>query len=151
MSRFAPIITLEVLKAKLQPILDGDDFPYEMTPKIDKDLSKINFDWENYDYENQGYNCYPCGYEVLSNGLPVLFINAGGDWEIPICFCLYWDGKAVRGYIPTEGNIFNVKEKCAYGSEDNTEEYEEEYDKMNEKNGDPEAIRKDVMNRIVIR
>lgn len=160
MSRYAKIIPMAEFQKKIQRLLELDDFPYEMSTKITQDLSKINFDWENYnignadpDYEQypedfSGYAGYPCGFETLENGMPVFFINAGGDWEHPICLCLYWDGKALRGYIPEEGNVFNKKERCAYGSE---EDMDDEMDYENLPKGDADAIRKDVMARIIIR
>ena len=40
----------------------------------------------------------------------------GGDWEIPVLFFIYWDGKKFRGYIPTKGNTFNRKEKRSLGN-----------------------------------
>lgn len=163
MSRFSSIITLDELKSKLEKyIMDEDEgFPYSLPRKIlDSDLTKINFDMENwcignadpsyekYPSDHKGYNNYPCGYEILENGMPVLFVNAGGDWECPICFCIYWDGKALRAYIPKDGNVYNVNEKCAYGSEESGN-FDEEIEWKS--NGDPVKIRLDVMNRIKIK
>jgi len=166
MSRFATKITLDELKSKLEKYLGGEEyweFPYNLPNKIiESDLAKVNFDFENWDVGNasqnydeyptdhQGFNGYPCGYEVLENGMPVLFVNAGGDWECPICFCIYWDGKALRGYIPKDGNVYNVKEKCAYGSEESGN-FDEDTDIDDKPNGDPVKIRLDVMSRIQIK
>lgn len=160
MARYSQKLSLEEFKTKCDNILKINDKakgfdPYEFSATIIKDLSKVTFDFENYNIGNadpnyekypsdySGFNGYPCGYHVLENGLPVLFVNAGGDWEIPICFCLYWDGKKMRGYIPTDGNVYNVKEKCAYGSEEDDEE--------NKPEGNPEKIFKDIINRIQIK
>ena len=165
MSRFATIITLDEFKSKCKDKLGigTEDFDmYDMLesfPKIEKDLSKIQSDFENwnignadpsyekYPSDHQGYNGYPCGYEVLENGMPILFVNAGGDWECPICFCIYWDGSSMRAYIPKDGNVYNVKEKCAFGSEEDAD-YDDETEHPN---GDPAKIRLDVMKRIQIR
>ena len=146
MPRLAPIITLDELKEKLKPILGNEEFPYEMPEKLTKDISKVEFDFENYEYEGNGFMNYPCGFRVLPNGLPVLFVNAGGDWEVPICFIIYWDGKSVRGYIPTKGNLFNQKEMCAYGSELNPDD-DFDYEKLKSNEGE---IIEDIMNRIQI-
>ena len=54
----------------------------------------------------------------------------------------------MRGYIPEDGNVFNKKERCAYGSEDSEDD---DIDYSNLPDGDAEAIRKDVMTRIQIR
>ena len=145
MSRFAPIINLEDLQLKCHSMVEKS---FQLTSTIEKDLSKINFDWENYEYETgSGFSSYPCGYEVLSNKLPVLFVNAGGDWEFPICFIIYWDGNKLRGYIPEEGNVFNKKQRCAYGSEDDGEVDLE--DITEEPNVD--LIRQDIIKRIQIK
>jgi hypothetical protein len=160
MSRHAKLISLEKFKELTRELINDEEFPYNFPPKIEKDLSKVNFDFENYNlgkadpmYEEEydsdfnGYCGYPCGYEILPNGLPVLFVNAGGDWENPICFVIYYDGKELRAYIPSDGNIWNKKEKCAYGSEDNIDD---DFDFDNLPEGNPELIRNDVMNRIKI-
>lgn len=54
----------------------------------------------------------------------------------------------MRAYIPEDGNIYNKKEKCAYGSED---DYENSPDEDTLPDGDPELIFKDIVNRIQIR
>lgn len=165
MPRFAPIISMEEFKTKCDKTLQihsEDGFnPYDNLPnQVEKDISKVEFDFENwcignadpsyekYPTDHEGYANYPVGYQTLPNGLPVLFVNAGGDWEYPICFCIYWDGKKLRGYVPTDGNVFNKKEKCAYGSED---DYDDEADQDELPDGDPEKIYNDVMNRIQIK
>lgn len=54
---------------------------------------------------------------------PVVIGSAGGDWEMPVCFAIYWDEPAqrVRLYIPKEEfNFFNRQYMTAYGSEENT-------------------------------
>lgn len=163
MSRFAVPITMDEFKQKCEKHFNisknGFD-PYNFSNQIKSDLSKVNFDFENYTIGNAepmyekypteygSYNNYPVGYQTLKNGLPVLFVNAGGDWEFPICFCIYWDGKKMRAYIPEDGNVFNKKERCAYGSED---DWENPIDQDELPDGDPEKILNDVMNRIQIK
>lgn len=128
MSRKAPIITLDELKLKMSKYIksyddptygDDEEFPWNLPSiAIDNDLTKIEFDFENccIGEDNENYEGYPCGYKVLPSGIPVLLVNAGGDWEFPICFALYFDGKGIRGYIPTKGNVFDKTNKCAYGN-----------------------------------
>lgn len=89
--------------------------------KISKDLAKIDFDYENLDV---GDECYlsNTGFNQLHNGFTYLLCAAGGDWEQPVGFIIYWDGKVLRGYIPTLGNTFNLKYKCAFGSEPNVDD-----------------------------
>lgn len=145
MPRHFKKISLKELQEKLSPILDDEDFPYNLGshPTISRDLDKVQFDYENCDYTN-GFSGYPAGYEILPNGMPVLYVSVGGDWEHPIMFCLYYDGKKVRAYIPKEGNVWNRKTKSAYGNEPRGEEVEE----SEIPNADPDAIKKDIMARI---
>lgn len=98
--------------------------------KIDKDLKKVQFDDENngavdYDYgPNRPKSLI--GLHTLSNGLAFLGMYAGGDWEYPVFFIIYFDGKSLRGYIPTCGNMINLDFKTAFGSEDDSEKVEVE-------------------------
>jgi len=107
MPRYFEPITKEELVGKLEDaeVCIGT---HNLTPQIEKDLKKVDFDWENRD---------PQGFHTLDNGLTFLGGEAGGDWEYPVKFIIYWDGKKLRAYIPTEGNYFNRTLKCAYGSE----------------------------------
>jgi hypothetical protein len=163
MARKAPIITLDELKSKMSkyiksyndPSYDDDDeeFPYNLPEKVNSDLAKIEFDFENYslgdanpNYADKGYSGYPCGYKILPSGIPVLLVNAGGDWEFPICFALYYDGKGIRGYIPTDGNVFDKKNKSAYGNSDEEIEEDNLQTLVN-----PEAIINDINSRIEVK
>lgn len=93
--------------------------------KIDKDLSKVQFDDENngaVNYDNDpGRPKGLIGLQTLPNGLTFLGMYAGGDWEYPVFFIIYYDGKSLRGYIPTCGNMINLDFKTAFGSEDDSE------------------------------
>lgn len=126
--RKAPKITLKELKDKLEPV--WDEFPDSLPNAAEKDLEKVLFDWENYEYTGAGYYDGICGPKLLSNGLPVWFVNAGGDWESPIIFILYWSGKGIRAYIPDEGNTFDKEYMAAYGSQQETENWNTRYGKL---------------------
>jgi hypothetical protein len=147
-SRFFEPISLEDFKLKVQKLFDENgeyEFPYSMPKTIEKDISKVNFDFENYeigvkvihgksgdkclgfeDVPGTGYMNYPTGFIILPNNMPAFFVNAGGDWESPICFVIYWDGKQLRGYIPKAGNFWNRKTKSAFGNNE-----ESDYDRAN--------------------
>lgn len=105
--RTAPIIGLNELKKKIGKY----DSLYDIVdlPKISKDLNKVIFDFENLDEETYG---------VTKDGIPYLRCYAGGDWEIPVTFFIYWDGKSLRAYLPTKGNPFRADIKTAFGSEE---------------------------------
>lgn len=112
--------------------------------KIDKDL-KVEFDFENYDCFGESYNSSLkkiIGFHTLNNGFSFLGISAGGDWESPVFFILYWDGTSIRAYIPKDGNTYNEKEMSAYG---NNDEDPEGFD------FDCDKILTDIQNRIIVK
>ena len=131
------------------------------TPKIMEDLSKIKFDFENCEYESGDPTIESLmGVRTLDNGLTFFGMYAGGDWEFPVYFIIYWDGKQFRGYLPEKGNVFNEKYRCAYGSEEDTLyakdptavfPEEDEWDGESEFSWDMEAIKADIMDRIKLK
>jgi len=56
------------------------------------------------------------GIKILKNSLPIYGVYCGGDWEIPVFYCIYWNGTKFRGYIPRYGNTYNVITKGAFGN-----------------------------------
>ena len=90
----------------------------ELENKIFKDLSKVQFDWENCGCEP--CNDDPCGFWTTSSGIPTLGCYAGGDWEDPVYFVLYPEtATTIRAYLPKDGNTWNIKTKTAFGNDDN--------------------------------
>ena len=118
MGRLLKLIDLEEFKKKIDKLMSHEDFPYNMGSKIDKDLSKIQFDWENYEVLELKTSFPGCHYQLM---------YAGGDWEYPVYFMIYWDGKNLRAYIPEEGNTYDKEYKTAYGSQTDTELYDKKY------------------------
>lgn len=111
MSRtFAPI-DIDDLKAKIDAVC-GDEGVRALIDKLGKDI-KVQFDLENPDCGPKGLS----GYHT-ENGLTWYGISAGGDWEHPVFFITYWDGKKLRGYVPTDGNPWNSITKQAYGNDE---------------------------------
>lgn len=121
MSRFFAPITVDELKKKVEDAFYDEDEGFrhhDMRDKLKSDM-KVSFDFENFEYPNSAFGPKPVmGYRTLSNGMTMLGLCAGGDWEHPVFFCLYWDGKKIRCYIPTEGNPWNTSTKEAYGNDD---------------------------------
>lgn len=110
---------------------------------VSKDLSKVNFDWENCgcDLANNG----PCGFWMTSTGVPMLGCYAGGDWEDPVYFVLYPESTtSIRAYMPKAGNTWNIKTKTAWGSGDEGDQDPDE----NPRKVDVAAFRADVDARI---
>lgn len=175
MSRYAkPNQTIDDLKALVAKvcgpdydvpcaygILNGSDTPAQA--KVRSDLSKINVDFENVEEfgTEDSYNLPGLedidGYEMIGSGpsaFPVLWCAGGGDWELPLVFVLYIGQKGeLRGYIPEDGNAYNHKEKCAYGSEPNS--WDEDYERMDPDDPryvfDVAAMLADITGRIVVK
>ena len=102
--------------AGLERAVMGHD---EFLPAAWKDLSKVEFYAENVDIRsalpmNKGTGLH--GVITRPSGLSMVVGMLGGDWETPLVFILYHDGKTIRGYIPTKGNTFNTKTKAAWGN-----------------------------------
>lgn len=102
---------------------EGDGIPWRnLTPKIASDLKKCEFDMENVDCKS-GYDGADkiAGFRTLPNGLTYLGVSAGGDWESPIFFIIYSDGKHLRAYMPKDGNPWNTDTKQAYGNDEESD------------------------------
>ena len=113
---FSPI-TKEELRAKVEKAFGERISPSLLREKLGKDL-KVEFDFENFECREDDFG--PDGLMGLQswpNGLTFLGMAAGGDWEHPVYFVVYWDGKRLRGYVPTAGNPWNTTTKKAYGND----------------------------------
>jgi hypothetical protein len=132
--------TVETLDA----LYEHEDFYDSAFRNIVTDDMKVEFDCENMMYkpEDVGDDNMKgmVGLQRLPNGMDFFGVCAGGDWEAPVFFILYWDGKKIRGYIPTEGNTFNKKTKQAYGNGEDDAGYGPDFD--------PAALMTDITARI---
>ena len=123
MSRYYSETTINQFQDLIQAHIDAHDGDLleGIGKKALKDISKVDFDFENFEYQPFGgwsrMNAY-LGYKTIDDGFNYLSCYAGGDWEHPVCFILYWDGKQIRGYVPTEGNCWNYKTKKAFGNDE---------------------------------
>jgi|GEM_PF-3619652 len=119
--RFQPI-SIEELKKKIpEDVLDFS----ELSSALKKDLSKVEFESANLTIDATDHPEYSkiLGYHTLSNGLTFLGAMASGDTSIPIYYIVYWDGEALRAFIPKNGNLWNPKTKAPFG-DDPTEDIE---------------------------
>lgn len=115
------------------------ELAYTESSKLHRDLAKVEFDFENCDSEWQDGKDYGFfGHQQIGD-LNFIGFRAGGDWEHPVHFIVYWDGHDLRGYVPDDGNTYNKKTKTAYGSEPSSDEewdgedVEADYGKMLER------------------
>ena len=138
MSRYFVKISQDELKAKIEKALQShEDFEADdeedggpglhnmncslyllkyLTPQIEKDLKKCEFDTENVEIAGGDFYGVKLGLQTLSNGFTFLGIVSGGDWEKPIFWIIYFDGSKLRAYIPDNGNVWNKKMKSAFGN-----------------------------------
>lgn len=108
-----------------------------------KDVQKIDFDFENSAVDNEGEKALP-------DGTAIIWAYAGGDWEYPVYFVLYLDpDDHIRAYVPKDGNTYCHKCKCAWGTcECNDEKDSEDHLNDDDYGPDYDAMYKDVCNRI---
>lgn len=157
MARTFKFIYPEQLREKLEKLKDkaikeeGDTYAWPtISSQIMADL-KIPFDWENFEFERRSFGPYKLmGINTLKNGLTFCGMCAGGDWEEPIFFIVYWDGKKLRAYIPTKGNPYNTQERRAYGNSDSDEDNKLSRDDLpiNGDSFDADLIIEDIIERI---
>ncbi|WP_395000396.1 hypothetical protein [Acinetobacter sp.] len=127
MARYYKSITQQQLEILISAELikcngEFDDLCHQ--GKIRNDLNKVNFDFENFEYEyseDRGWKGDFVGYKALGD-FNFLMAYAGGDWEHPVVFIIYYDGKDLRGYVPKSGNCWNYKTKEAFGNDINDED-----------------------------
>jgi hypothetical protein len=130
----------------------GDDWlepKYMMSVVTIKKDIKVEFDLENFDITDSDLKKI-LGFQTLENGLTFLGFRAGGDWQCPVFGIVYWDGKTLRGYIPTEGNPWNTETHTAYGDsecddENSIERFGIPYERID---FDEAKILKDIMKRV---
>lgn len=143
MSRFAPRLSQDqLLNILIQDniiiedqewylILDDEDEDGKhigYTEQMFDDLEKIIFDHENR-IPRQDFSLLATtqnlGLRTTSTGISYLIVSAGGDWEEPVRYIIYHDGRGLRCYIPNQGNTFNPEYKTAFGSEsERTKDYD---------------------------
>lgn len=121
-------------KAKAVATKNGDweegdrlsPFDWQMVDRILPDIKKVDFDFENCEFQHTdefgqwdgmlGYrNLYPLSY---------IGVMAGGDWEYPVYFIIYLDqdGKRLRAYVPKDGNVWNYDTNSAFGNNDEADD-----------------------------
>ena len=133
-------------------------------PKAMDDLKKVEFDLENImdkDSENwDGADTKLLGFHTV-NGKSFCGLFGGGDWEFPVFFILYCDGKDIRAYIPEKGNVYNKDLKSAIGNNEDEDDaycrktYNRSYEEVETgplfEAYDWDAILADIDNRLQLR
>lgn len=91
-------------------------FLHLLSPRIRKDLAKVHFRGEKVSASEAfrvPNGVEPdkslLGFHTLKNGLSYLGVNIASVSEVPIFFIIYWDGRALRAYIPLQGNPWNSR------------------------------------------
>lgn len=74
-----------------------------------------------YKFDSENVVTYG-GIKMSKKGFPYIQCAAGGDWESPVCFFVYFDGNKFRGYIPLKGNAINRNNNTAFQGNGDEEE-----------------------------
>jgi DNA 3'-phosphatase len=125
---------------------DFDEFVGDMlnmrflNSQIKKDLSKVEFDEEALTDATTEIRELKkvVGFHTLDNGLSFLGVTTRSESEEPLFFIVYWDGKKLRAYLPTDGNVWNTATKAAYNAGETKLEF------------DAEKLLKDIGERIAV-
>ena len=150
---------------KLMEYYDREELPLwyffngdrDVQKTVRDDLSKIEVDTENVNYigEYEMPGTEPLEhFEMIGAGgtaFPVAWCACGGDWENPCVFVLYIGKKGeLRAYIPKDGNVYNKKEKAAYGNNDDDPSWDDDPDNPLLQ-FDADKLRADVGRRIEVK
>lgn len=57
------------------------------------------------------------GYQTLVNNMSYLGVLSGTKEGYSIFYIIYWDGEALRGYIPEKGNLWDPQTGKVYDIE----------------------------------
>ena len=118
--------------------------------------------WEGkYDFDSENVDAIG-GIKMSKNGFPYIQCDAGGDWECPVCFFVYFDGNHFRAYVPLKGNALNRNDKHAFsggGNENDAKFVQKElgisYDEANSMLGDIsynlDACLEDFLSRVEVK
>lgn len=118
--------------------------------------------WEGkYDFDSENVDAIG-GIKMSKNGFPYIQCDAGGDWECPVCFFVYFDGNHFRAYVPLKGNALNRNDKHAFsggGNENDAKFVQKElgisYDEANGMLGDIsynlDACLEDFLSRVEVK
>ena len=74
-----------------------------------------------YKFDSENVDAYG-GIKMSKKGFPYIQCAAGGDWECPVCFFVYFDGTHFRGYVPLKGNAINRNNNTAFQGNGDEEE-----------------------------
>lgn len=91
------------------------------SPKKNKDSKTLGALYKDiwctkYKFDTENVECRG-GIKMSNKGVPYLLCCAGGDWECPVCFIVYFDGSKIRAYIPLKGNAINRNTHAAFGGD----------------------------------
>ena len=124
MENAKPNMAIEDIVSKIEEF-DGLSSAIYDNDDLYKDLTRIDVDFENVEYIDE-YSLPGTkdmeAFEVIGEGdraFPVAWCAGGGDWQMPVVFCIYIGADGVlHGYLPDNGNAYDRKENAPYDSAD---------------------------------
>lgn len=131
MSRYAPKMSVDTLLNIIADHAIKHNYEEDMEKTIDRhsidverlvwhltetsSMKKVLGDWSKVDFDLE--NCYIEKTNIMSSGIPYIVFRCGGDWQEPVYAIIYFDGMNLRGYVPKDGNTYDVKNKKAYDAD----------------------------------
>lgn len=80
---------------------------YAASSGSNEDGSTVGNDFKGLEFSNE--NTEPIeGVRMTKGGCPYVVGYSGGDWENPVCFIVFYDGKQIRAYLPKSGNTWRT-------------------------------------------
>ena len=144
-AQFAKVMHTSV---KNSPQFDSECLEY-IQDQIYTDGTTINKDCKyEIGFDNEDY----CGFNTLSNGLAVFEFAVCGDEDLGYVYnIVYWDGKKLRLFQPTYGNLVDTDARTAISGIDG-DEYIDQYGFTFEDDiqFDLDAVTKEIEARIVV-
>ena len=130
-------VTIDELKKRIETF--GENGVYGLYAFIWNDQTQFNirrcgirFGCENFtEYEDEQFRTpgFIAGYEMIKSMIPVRWIAAGDDSDMPIGFCVYINAfDELDIYVPHNGNDYNKEKNRAYyyGEKDKLEYNQDE-------------------------
>jgi len=83
-------------------------------PPLIRTLDRVRADWTVVEFSPE--NVTVVGERTTTGDVPYVVMLAGGIRETPVACVMYFDGQELRGYVPKDGNSYNLMTKSAFGN-----------------------------------
>lgn len=98
------------------PMDQGSTDLKTIIPPLIRTLDRVRADWTVVEFSPE--NVTVVGERTTTGGVPYVVMLAGRKQETPVACVMYFDGQELRGYVPKDGNSYNIMTKSAFGNFD---------------------------------